>query len=284
MTAHPTILITGCSSGIGLYAAHALHRRGWRVFAGARDQDDVIQLQKQGLQNALKLDLADSASIQSAVSTVLEVTNGRLDALFNNGAYGQPGAVEDLTRDTLLAQLEVNLLGWLDLTNRILPVMRQQGHGRVINNSSILGLIALPFRGAYITSKFALEGLSDTLRLELRGTGVYISLIEPGPITSRFRANAYKAFKAHINRERSPFVKAYIGAEQRLSQPETAKTAFELGPEAVFKALIHALESPKPKARYYVTFPARLFAFLRRILPTGALDWILMRISHDENH
>ncbi|WP_455380183.1 SDR family oxidoreductase [Acidihalobacter prosperus] len=283
MTAPRTILITGCSSGIGLYAAHALQSHGWRVFASARHQADVIQLQQQGLKDSLKLDLADGDSIRTAVATVLEATHGQLDALFNNGAYGQPGAVEDLTRETLLAQLQVNLLGWLDLTNRVLPVMRQQGHGRVINNSSILGLIALPFRGAYITSKFALEGLSDTLRLELRGTGIHVSLIEPGPITSRFRANAYKAFKAHIDSENSPFAEAYRGAEKRLSQPETVKTAFELGPEAVFKALLHALESPKPKARYHVTFPTRLFAFLRRILPTGALDWLLLRISRDEN-
>lgn len=278
-----SILITGCSSGIGLHAALALHRRGWRVFASARHEADVTGLREQGLPDALRLDLADSACIETAVETVLAATGGHLDALFNNGAYGQPGAVEDLSRAVLREQLEINLLGWLELTNRVLPVMRRQGHGRIVNNSSILGLIALPFRGAYVTSKFALEGLSDTLRLELRGSGIHVSLIEPGPITSRFRANAHLAFKRHIDREHSPFAEAYAGAERRLAKPDTARAAFELGPEAVFKALLHALDATRPRPRYYVTFPTRLFGMLRRLLPTTALDWLLTHVSRGEN-
>lgn len=283
MDAARNILITGCSSGIGHHAAHALHRRGWRVFASARRKEDVARLRDEGLEDALWLDLADSASIQQAVATVLDATGGRLDALFNNGAYGQPGAVEDLSREVLRAQLETNLLGWLELTNLIIPVMRRQGHGRIVNNSSILGLIALPFRGAYVTSKFALEGLSDTLRLELRGSGIDISLIEPGPITSRFRANAYAAFKQNIDRDRSPFSTLYAGAERRMAKPETEKAAFELGPEAVFKALLHALDNPRPRARYHVTFPTRLFGLLRRLLGTRVLDALLTRVAQGEN-
>ncbi|OBS09024.1 SDR family oxidoreductase [Acidihalobacter prosperus] len=283
MSTSRSILITGCSSGIGLCAALALQRRGWRVFASARHEADVARLRERGLHDALQLDLANSASIAEATVAVLDATGGRLDALFNNGAYGQPGAVEDLTRAVMREQLEVNLLGWLELTNRLLPVMRRQGHGRIVNNSSILGLIALPFRGAYVTSKFALEGLSDTLRLELRGSGIHVCLIEPGPITSRFRANAYAAFKRHIDRENSPFAVAYAGAERRLAKPESARAAFELGPEAVVNALLHALESPRPRARYYVTFPTRLFGTLRRLLPTRALDGLLARISRNEN-
>ena len=278
------ILITGCSSGIGHYAAIALQQRGWRVFASARNEDDVAKLREQGLKDALVLDLADSASIETAVKSVLKTTGGRLDALFNNGAYGQPGALEDISRAVLREQLEVNLLGWLELTNQVIPVMRHQGHGRIINNSSILGLMALPFRGAYVTSKFALEGLSDTLRLELRGTGIYISLIEPGPITSRFRSNAYLAFKRNIARDQSPFAQHYNVVEKRLAKPESDKAAFELGPEAVYKALLHALESPRPHPRYYVTFPTHLFGLLRRLLPTRTLDWLLTRVSRNENN
>ncbi|AOV17871.1 short-chain dehydrogenase [Acidihalobacter aeolianus] len=283
MNATRSILITGCSSGIGHYAAHALHRRGWRVFASARRQEDVARLRGEGLADALELDLADSVSIQQAVATVIAATDGRLDALFNNGAYGQPGAVEDLSREVLRAQLETNLLGWLEITNLVIPVMRRQGHGRIVNNSSILGLIALPFRGAYVTSKFALEGLSDTLRLELRGSGIDVSLIEPGPITSHFRANAYAAFKLNIDREHSAFSDLYAGAERRMAKPETEKAAFELGPEAVLKALLHALDSSRPRARYHVTVPTRLFGLLRRLLGTRTLDALLTKISQGEN-
>jgi NAD(P)-dependent dehydrogenase (short-subunit alcohol dehydrogenase family) len=180
-------------------------------------------------------------------------------------------------------QLETNLLGWLDLTNRIIPVMRRQGHGRIINNSSVLGLVALPFRGAYNASKFALEGLTDTLRLELHGSGIQVSLIEPGPITSRFRANAYAAFQRNIDRESSAYRRQYRGAEQRLARPDKGDDPFSLGPEAVLKRVIHALEARRPKARYYVTFPTWLFGTLRRILPTWALDWVLLRVSQGEN-
>jgi len=167
-----TILITGCSSGIGRCVARGLATRGYRVFATARRREDVEHLRAEGLAG-LQLDLADSASIAAAVDEVLERTDGHLYALFNNGAYGQPGAVEDLSREVLRLQFETNLFGWHELTNRVLPVMRQQGYGRIIHNSSVLGFVALPFRGAYTASKYALEGLTDTLRLELRGSGIH---------------------------------------------------------------------------------------------------------------
>ncbi|MGD8590031.1 MAG: SDR family NAD(P)-dependent oxidoreductase, partial [Chromatiales bacterium] len=197
-----SILITGCSSGIGLTTAKGLSARGYRVFASARKEQDVEILQNDGLE-ALHLDLTDSTSIASAVDEVLAATDGRLYALFNNGAYGQPGAVEDLSRAALREQFETNLFGWHELTCRIIPVMRRQGAGRIIQNSSILGFIALPYRGAYVASKFALEGLTDTLRLELQGSGIHLSLIEPGPIESRFRANAYAMWQKHIEPEHS---------------------------------------------------------------------------------
>lgn len=276
-----SILITGCSSGIGLCVARGLRARGWRVFATARRAEDVVRLGAEGFE-ALQLDLADSDSIALAVNEVLARTDGQLDALFNNGAYGQPGAVEDLRREVLREQFETNVLGWLELTNRVIPVMRRQGHGRIVMNSSVLGLVALPFRGAYNASKFAIEGLSDTLRLELRGSGIHVSLIEPGPIESRFRANAFEKLKANIDTERSVWREKYQGAIRRLTK-EGPAAPFTLPPEAVLKKVVHALEHRRPRARYYVTFPTYLFGTLRRLLSTRTLDALLARISKSEN-
>jgi NAD(P)-dependent dehydrogenase (short-subunit alcohol dehydrogenase family) len=276
-----TILITGCSSGIGLCVAEGLQARGWRVFATARKEEDVVMLQQRGLE-ALQLDLADSDSINRAVDEVLGRTDGTLFALFNNGAYGQPGAVEDLSRAVLREQFENNLFGTHELTCRVLPVMRQQGYGRIIQNSSVLGIIALPFRGAYNSSKFALEGLTDTLRLELHGSGIHISMIEPGPITSRFRANAFAKYQENINREQSVFRETYSRTENRLTR-EGPAAPFTLPPEAVLEKVLHALEATRPRARYYVTFPTHLFGTLRRLLPTRGLDWVLRRVSRGEN-
>jgi NAD(P)-dependent dehydrogenase (short-subunit alcohol dehydrogenase family) len=271
------VLITGCSSGIGYACAHGLARRGYRVIASARRAEDVARLAAEGL-TAVRLDLDDSASIQAAVEDALALSGGRVFALFNNGAYGQPGAVEDLSRAVLRAQLETNLLGWHELTCRLLPVMRAQGYGRIVQNSSVLGLVALAYRGAYVASKFALEGLTDTLRQELAGTGIAVSLIEPGPIESRFRANAHARFLAHIDAEASPHRAAYRAQAARLLK-EGPAAPFTLPPEAVLRALVHALESRRPKARYYVTVPTQLFGTLRRLLPTRALDWLLARAS-----
>jgi NAD(P)-dependent dehydrogenase (short-subunit alcohol dehydrogenase family) len=272
-----SILITGCSSGIGLTCARGLAARGWQVIASARKPHDVERLRGEGL-TAVRLDLDDPDSIADGLTQTLTLTGGRLDALFNNGAYGQPGAVEDLTREALRAQLETNLLGWHDLTRRVIPLMRKQGHGRIVQNSSVLGLVTLPFRGAYVASKFALEGLTDTLRLELRGSGIQVSLIEPGPITSRFRDNAHAAYLAQIDKDGSVFRDTYAGMEERLLT-EGAAQPFTLPPEAVLKKLVHALESPRPKARYFVTFPTHLMATLKRLLPTAGLDWSLRRIA-----
>lgn len=273
------VLISGCSSGIGLCVAQGLQARGYRVFATARKPADVERLQALGLES-LPLDLDDSSSIRGAVDEVLRRTDGRLYALFNNGAYGQPGAVEDLSRATLRRQLETNLLGWLELTNLILPVMRRQGYGRIIQNSSVLGLVVMPYRGAYNSSKYALEGLTDTLRLELRGSGIHVSLIEPGPILSRFRDNAFAAYKKNIDIDNSPHREQYLAMEQRLTR-EGPAVPFTLPPTAVLDKVIHALESPRPKIRYYVTFPTWLFATLRRILPYRLLDRILGKASGD---
>lgn len=278
---HKAILITGCSSGIGYYCARGLKARGYRVFATARKQDDVERLRGEGLES-LRLDLDNSETIHAALAEILDLTAGRLHGLFNNGGYGQPGAVEDLSRDMLRAQFETNVFGSIELTNAVIPIMRRQGHGRIIQNSSVLGLVALPFRGAYNASKYALEGFYDTLRLELANTGIQISLIEPGPIESRFRANAYAVYQRTIDVERSPHRNTYRAMERRLTKAGPA-APFTLGPEAVLAKLLHALESPRARARYYVTFPTWLFGTLKRVLSARGMDWVLRRVSRGEN-
>ena len=272
-----TVLITGCSSGIGLCCAEGLQARGYRVFATARKPEDVRTLKEKGFE-VHRLDIADSTSISEAVEAVLDATGGKLYGLFNNAGFGQPGAVEDLRREVIRGQFETNVFGTLELTNRVLPVMRGQGEGRIIINSSILGFAAMPYRGAYNASKYALEGLADTLRLELVGSGVYVSLVEPGPISSRFRDNAYAMYLKNIEPETSCHRDKYQDLEARLLKQGPA-VPFTLGPEAVLKRVIHALEAKRPQARYYVTFPTYLFGYLKRVLPTSWMDELLRRVE-----
>lgn len=269
------VLITGCSSGIGLAAAHGLRQHGFSVIASTRSEEDAARLRREGF-TAIRLDLADPASIDAGVAEALFLAGGRLYALFNNGAYGQPGALEDLPTEALREQLETNLIGWHHLIRQVLPGMLAAGEGRIIQNSSILGLVAMRFRGAYNTSKFAIEGYSDTLRLELAGTGVHVSLIEPGPIDTRFRVNARDAFLRHIDPKESRHKKAYRQTLKRLEK-EGPSGRFTLPPESCLPPLLHALNSRRPRARYPVTFPTRLFALLRRLLPTCWLDRLLVK-------
>jgi len=276
-TAKRSVLVTGCSSGIGECVAKALHARGYRVFASVRNPHDRAPFQQAGF-DCLVLDYADSASIKSAVEQVLEQTGGRLYALFNNGAYGQPGACEDLSREAMRQQFETNVFGWMELTNLVIPVMRAQGYGRIIQNSSILGFAAMQMRGAYNASKFAIEGFSDTLRLELAGTNIHVSLIEPGPVESRFRANAYRAFQQHIDVENSVHRERYGKMIQRFEASGNLQP-FTLPPEAVLKRVLHALESRRPRIRYPVTFPTYLFTWLKRVLSDRMLDRILRRVG-----
>jgi NAD(P)-dependent dehydrogenase (short-subunit alcohol dehydrogenase family) len=276
-TAKRSVLITGCSSGIGECVARGLHARGYRVFASVRNPDDLAAFEQAGIE-CLVLDYTDSASIKAAVEQVLELTGGHLYALFNNGAYGQPGACEDLSREAMREQFETNVFGWMELTNLLLPVMRAQGYGRIIQNSSILGFTAMPMRGAYNASKFAIEGFSDTLRLELAGTDIHVSLIEPGPVESRFRENAYRAFQQHIKVDNSVHRERYTKMIQRFEASGNVQP-FTLPPEAVLKRVLHALESSQPKIRYPVTFPTYLFAWLKRVLSDRMLDRILRRVG-----
>ena len=266
-----TILITGCSSGIGYTCAHGLKKLGYDVFATCRKEEDVDRLKKEGL-NAFRLDLCDSQSLHVALAWMLSLTNGRIDVLFNNAAYGQPGAVEDLRREVLREQFETNVFGTLELSNLVLPYMRAQKSGRIVFNSSILGFAAMSYRGAYNASKFAIEGFADTMRLELKGSGVEVVLIEPGPIRSAFRKNALAKFLRNIDQERSAHKDVYAKTLERLQK--TGDAPFTLGAEAVLKVLVCAVESKHPKARYGVTFPTKLFALLKRLLPTCMMDVI----------
>ncbi len=274
------VFITGCSSGIGYCVAHGLRRRGYAVIASARQAEDVRRLRAEGL-DCIQLDLDHEASIAQAVAELASRSGERLYGLFNNAGFGQPGAVEDLRRDVLRAQFETNVFGTMELTRRLLPWMRATGEGRIIQNSSVLGFVSLAYRGAYNASKYALEGLYDTLRLELSGTNIYPVLIEPGPISSRFRANAQAAFRRNIDRDKSVHRDAYLATEKRLTRAGPS-APFTLPPEAVLAKVIKALESHKPRPRYYVTFPTYLFGTLKRVLSTRSLDRLLLSISRNE--
>lgn len=280
-TKQNAVLITGCSSGIGRCLALGLHRHGYRAIATARKPSDVQALADAGLES-LPLDLDSSESIRHAVETVRERTQNTLFALINNGAYGQPGAVEDLSRETLRRQFETNLFGTQELTNLVIPIFRANGGGRIIQISSVLGFVCMSYRGAYNASKFALEALSDTLRLELRGTDIHVSLIEPGPIKSRFREHAYDAYKAYIDAEHSAHRERYQAMERRL-MGASGRLPFTLPPEAILEKVVHALEARRPKIRYAVTFPTYLFAVLKRLLPSRWLDRLLYAVSDRSN-
>ncbi|MBE0492367.1 MAG: SDR family NAD(P)-dependent oxidoreductase [Sulfurospirillum sp.] len=272
LKSNKTVLLTGCSSGIGYFCAHALHKDGYKVFATCRDAKDVKRLQDEGL-HAYRLDLCDSNSIAEALAWVVLQTDAKIDILFNNAAFGQPGAVEDLKRSVLIEQFETNVFGTQELTNVVLPFMRKNGYGRVIYNSSVLGFAAMKYRGAYNASKFAIEGLADTMRLELKGSGIDVVLIEPGPIRSEFRKNALAKFQEHIDIAVSAHKEVYEKTLERLRGSGDAP--FTLAPEAVYAVLLKAIEAKKPRIRYAVTFPTKLFGALKRILPDRAMDFIL---------
>jgi NAD(P)-dependent dehydrogenase (short-subunit alcohol dehydrogenase family) len=281
MDMQKSILITGCSTGIGWCAAGTLHKRGYQVFATARKAEDLARLSALGV-TSIPLEMSDSASIQQAVTTVLAKTGGTLDALFNNVGYAIPGAVEDLSRDMMRTQFEANVFGLMELTNLIVPVMRKQGHGRIVHNTSILGVITMPYRGNYNASKFALEAYTSTLRQELRDTNIKVCIIAPGPIATEFRSTASKTFESHLQDKASVHQSNYQKMKAHFSQSSASETKLTLPPDAVVAKLIDALESNHPRARYYVGLPAHLFAWLRRLLPDKGLDWVIAKIMSGE--
>ena len=277
MAERPSIIITGCSSGIGAHCARALKADGWRVFATVRNPQHLAALETDGLE-ALLMDYTRPDTITALVETVTTRTGGRIDALFNNGAYGQPGAVEDLSTEVLRAQFETNVFGWHELTRQVIPVMRRHGRGRIVQCSSILGLIPYRWRGAYTASKFAIEGLAVTLRMELQGSGIHVSLIEPGPIDTRFTANALAAIEANIDLEHSVHAVEYRRQLARLDGSGPVNR-HKLGPEAVYKVLTHALTAKRPRPHYPVTTPAKQGLLLKRILSADLLYRLMRRLD-----
>ncbi len=273
------IFITGCSTGIGLDALKTLHKLGYNVIGSCRKQADVISLQQQNFK-CLQLDLACSISINQAVTELTKITNNKVDVLFNNAAFGIPGAVEDLSRDAMRFQFETNVFGTQELTNKIIPIMRNNDGGKIIYNSSVLGFVTMPYRGAYNASKFAIEALADTLRLEVKKYNIQVSLIQPGPIISQFRANSYLQFKRWIANKPTVYTKNYQVMLDRLDTAES-KTPFVLKEAAVTKALIHAIEHKKPKIRYRITTPTIAFSLLKRLLPARLLDLLLIKAGGD---
>lgn len=274
------ILITGASSGIGYASARDMAARGWRVFATVRNAADFHRLDELDGVTPVYLDYTDPTLIAACAETVLSATGGRIDALFNNGAYGQPGAVEDLRTEVLRAQFEANLFGWHDLTTRLIPAMRARGHGRIVQCSSILGFISMKYRGAYNASKHALEGLTDTLRLELRGTGIDVISIQPGPIATDFVPASMQKFHENIDIEASPHREVYLRRLERMKRGGANR--FKLPPEAVVACLVHACENPRPRPSYRVTTPTKLLWFFKRLAPTRALHTFLARASDAE--
>jgi NAD(P)-dependent dehydrogenase (short-subunit alcohol dehydrogenase family) len=273
-----SILITGCSSGIGLATALALHQRGYRVFAGARKMEDVNKLRELGL-TALPLDVDHNDSIQQAIDKVLSATGGTLDALFNNAGFMLAGAAEDMTRSMMERQFATNTFGAMEMTRLVLPIMRKQGHGRILQNSSILGIITLPYYSAYNASKFALEGYSNTLRQELCGSGIHVSIICPGPIYSKLRDNAFEQYQATLqNNHVAAYDQVYSELENTYFKRSQRGDQITQSPDAVVKKVLHALESKRPYGHYYVGVPAFSMAVLRRLLPDSALDWIANKI------
>ena len=274
--AQRSILITGCSSGIGYDAAVGLRKKGWRVFASCRKAEDCESLKTEGFESPL-IDYETSETIATGLAEVLEATGGTLDALFNNGAYGLPGAVEDVPSDGLRQIFEANLFGWHELTRQVIPVMRAQGHGRIIQCSSVLGFVPMKWRGAYVSTKYALEGLTDVLRLEMRDTPIKVVLIEPGPVTSKIRVNSIPHFERWIDWKNSPRKEQYEQTLMKRLYKDRGKDQFELPPSAVTQKLYHALTHPNPAPRYFVTTPTYLMNAFRRFLPTRALDWIISK-------
>ncbi|KJG02457.1 SDR family oxidoreductase [Photobacterium angustum] len=270
-----SILITGCSSGIGYYCAKTLTEQGFNVVASCRKSEDVERLNQEGIR-CVQLDVTSESSITEGLSQALAITDGKIDVLFNNAAYGQPGALEDLPTSALREQFEANFFGWHELTKQVIPLMLAQGYGKIVQNSSVLGLVAMKYRGAYNASKFAIEGYTDTLRLELENTPISISLIEPGPIESQFRANAKRMFERHIDMNNSRHYDNYQDTLSRLGKEEVTNK-FTLKPDAVLRPLLDIINSSRPKSRYYVTQPTYVFGFLRRILPTSTLDKLLIK-------
>ncbi len=268
------IVITGCSTGIGLATADYLRGQRITVYPTARDSKDVEMLKRLGFEHAMQLDVTKPEEITAVIERVLELEN-KIDVWFNNAGFGQPGAIEDITTETLREQFETNVFGLHECTRQIIPIMREQGYGKIIQHSSVLGLISLFGRGAYNASKYAVEGLTDTLRLELAGTKIYPVLLNTGPITSDFRNNAIAKLRENVDIEYSLFREQYL---EKLEGTEK-KVPFSEASLSVAKIVHRIILAEKPKPRYYITKATTLLGAMKRLLSTRLLDKILVKIG-----
>jgi len=274
MQKQPVIVITGCSTGIGLETARYLKERFIAVYPTARAQEDVEMLRALGFSGAMQLDVTKPEQIAAVIGRVLEA-EGQIDIWFNNAGYGQVGAVEDIRTEVLKEQFETNVFGLHECTRQIIPVMRKQGHGKIIQHSSVLGLVSLFGRGAYNASKYAIEGLTDTLRLELKGTEIYPILLNTGPVTSKFRDTAIKMLEKYVDTEHSFFTKRYRASIEGTSK----KVPFNEEPEAVASVVHKIILAPKPNPRYYITKATYLLGYAKRTLSTSWLDALLRKMG-----
>lgn len=264
-----SILITGCSSGIGLVAAEKLHARGYQVFATARKPDDVAMLRGKGLE-AITLDVTNPDSIRHALAAVLNKTGGTLDAIFNNAGIVVPGAVADLTTEMLQQQFNTNVYGPIELIRQVLPIMRQQGHGHIIQNSSIMGFFSMPFSGAYSASKHALEALTSSLYQELKPLNIFVSCINPGPVESKLRDHSREHYEKN-DFTNSIYAQTYKRLETEYFKRSEGERSFLQQPDAVVKQLIKALESKHPRLHYYTSFSSHAICLLKNILPDALM-------------
>ena len=269
------ILITGCSSGIGKDVAITLHNKGWRVFATCRSKTDCTFFTKLGIES-FPLDLLKEESINCAVNLVKEKTKSQLDVLFNNGAYAIPGAIQDIPRSAMREIFEVNVFGQIDLINRCIPLMMSSDYPKIINCSSVLGFISLPYRGLYSATKYSIEALTDALRRENYDSKIKFVLIQPGPINTDIKKKSVKHFEKWINWKKSIHKKTYENKVIKRLYDNNYKDSFnsyELQPDEVTKILINVLNSKKPKARYKITIQTKIAQIMTKLLPTNILDW-----------
>jgi NAD(P)-dependent dehydrogenase (short-subunit alcohol dehydrogenase family) len=263
-----TVLITGCSSGIGKATAARLAGHGWDVYATARRPETLTELADAGC-HTLALDVTDEASMVDAVDAV-KAEAGRIDALVNNAGYSQSGAAETLDLDDVRRQFETNVFGLLRMSQLVLPTMRDQGDGRIVNISSMGGKLVFPGGGAYHATKYSVEALSDAMRFEVAGFGIKVVIIEPGLITTNFDQAAVDSMDlhdpgpyAHFNqRVASSTTDAYSGPMKRLGGP----------PEAVATVIEKALTTRRPRPRYTVTPSAKLSMITRRMMTDRMWD------------
>ncbi|MEP3523876.1 MAG: SDR family NAD(P)-dependent oxidoreductase [Hyphomicrobiales bacterium] len=270
-----TILITGCSTGIGYTCAHGMKARGWKVFATARKDQDIARLQSEGF-TTFYLDYCDEASIKACFDSVMAETGDTLDVLFNNGAYGLLGAIEDIKTDDLREQFEANFFGWHSLTKLIIPIMRKQMHGRIVQCSSVLGIVSGKHRSPYAATKHAVEALATSMRMELKAWNIRVSCIRPGPIETEFLATALKVLHEKVDMENTAHKVDYEASLSRMNKGNKS-SAFKLGPEAVLAKLIHACEAKSPKPAYSVTKLTYIADIIRRLLPTALAERILAK-------